>query len=207
MSEYLSNKRGVEYEEDNYSRAVTFGRYNTTTVAHISTIEKIANTYEELSVGVIDSDRALRPEGKKEFAEFYDLADEQHKRTTLTLEERKRLLELSIADRSLGSVVIVEIARPEYAVAEFNETFPPEEHQVVFPVPRGGQTAEFDSMRDASLSRILGRTTLFLSVDLTLHTSEIKAQTLNRPDGWSEFMTPSAYEYFRDINGPERING
>ena len=187
--------------------ALTFGRYNICTTAHIHTFEKILEKFESLTVGIIKKEVRNSSSETKSVIEkdFYKLADAQHAKTSFSLNERVQLMDLSLKDRGLSSVSIVTMSRPECDVVHFNNSFPPSEYRLIFPRPVGGQSQIFDVTRDRALAIILEREVSFIDTTLTIHTSEIVETMKLEAEKFSEFMTPSALAYFISINGPERI--
>lgn len=116
------------------------------------------------------------------------------------------MLLFTLVDKGLGSTRIVRIGRPELSPATFNEVFSPSNHTLCLPRPSGEQNTGFDGRRDMSLPTVLGRKAAIVTTTITHHNADIKRRVVLEGSGvWAEYMTRQAYEYFRDIRGPERL--
>lgn len=191
------------------SHALTFGRFNGCTTSHIKIIELIAAQFDEITIGVIKKtgSQVLPKDTPSPIRRFYELADQQHLKTTLDLDERMKLLELSLADRGLDKKVTLKIiGRPEYEIDEFNAKFPPSTYQLVFPKPITGHGSEFDDLRDIVFPQLFNRAIYFPLTPPPFHSSEIRKKAIEDFEIWGNYMTPSAYDYFLEIDGPRRVN-
>lgn len=187
------------------SSAITFGRYDICSTAHMHTIRVIADHYDKVVVGVIDDshqvDRAVGPLARQ----YYAAADQQHEKNRFTLFERMQMLSLSVEDAGLADrVMVVPIFRPECNIQGFNERFPAATHQLVFGRHVSDAPDNFEALRNKVLPVILQRKINFVPVTFTLHCSEIRKQAELQPNIWEEVMSPSAYSYFCSIDGRDR---
>lgn len=188
--------------------SLVIGRFNVPTTAHAHTLERAAlSSGGPLAVGIISSNLwSLDFDPDEHTRDYIADANEQHRKTSFTPEERRSMLNLTIADTGLYLAQVVEIGRPELSPSRFTRTFPPDEYDLCFPAPRSERNAGFDEHRDQALPKILERRVVPVVTDITHHNSDIKRRAVAEGDHvWSEYMTPRAYDYFRDIKGPDRL--
>lgn len=187
--------------------AVTFGRFNVCTLAHVHAFTKIIERCTSLVICVIDDTLDANAEPpNSEFSTFYALADAQQTKTTFTLDERLQLLTLSVTDSGLSEVVRLEtIQRPEYYPHAFQEKFPSERFQMVFPGVSLLKEGSFELVRNEYLPKILSRSIKIVPIDFELHLTDIRRMAAEDPTVWRTFLTPHTYDFFISIHGPERI--
>ena len=187
--------------------AVTFGRFNVCTKAHLHAFSNFLKKFESLDVCVIDDfldENASVP--KAEHTPFYVQADAQQAKTTFQLSERLELMRLSTTDlASRYPLQVCTIRRPEYYILEFNERFPKSKYQLVFSSASNNDSQSFESIRNEYLPRILDRTQDTVDVEFIQHVADIRKAAAIDPLVWRSIMVPSAYGYFVSIHGPERI--
>lgn len=189
-------------------QAITFGRYNICTLAHLHTIEQIASKFDQIVIGVIDDkvDASRVAINKPLVHQFYELADQQNERTVFDLKERIAMVKLSIRDKGLQDrIKVVPLKRPEYDTSYFSRRYSADKYQLVFPKPVKKQAGDsFEEIRDRALPIILNRKIVFIPTYFTLHASLITSMSAHKPDIWQQYMSPSSYKYFVKISGPER---
>ena len=159
--------------------AVTFGRYNTFSYAHISTIIAILKQYNNLTIGLIINQQKNDRDIKEELYRIYELADKNYTdKKLLPVGIRKEMMIAGIKQfdlRLLDKVNIEIIRRPEYFREEFNSKFPKTKYDVIFP-RTDDEKNEFDILRNMYMQEILGRDIYFVKPKLTIHNSDMEGQ-------------------------------
>lgn len=186
--------------------AVTLGRFNVCTTAHLNAFSSMAKQFNRLEVCVIDDtldDSAIAP--NPEYSEFYSLADAQQTKTTITLSERLELMRRSVTELTDCTIHVRTARRPEYYPSEFNALYPKHSHQLTFSDVSPGQLQSFESIRNVYLPRILERTIHLVPVDFILHVSDIRKAAISDPSVWKKYISPKAYDFFISIDGPSRV--
>ncbi|EOO05592.1 hypothetical protein JDS76_27875 [Bacillus cereus] len=177
-------------------QAITFGRYNMLTNAHLSTVSEILTKWDKLTIGVYDFNIKRPLNLNEKWNEFYSMCDKncQPESNDLSLESRIKMWEILVKERGLdGRLEIVPIKRVEYDVSNFNTKFPKEKYDLVFPKSPQERNS-FDLLRNEAFKDILGREIHFVTPSLTLHTSQIKKQ-ICLGDTWGNYLPREIYEY------------
>jgi hypothetical protein len=192
-------------------RAVTFGRYQMVTVAHLSTVTAILDQWAHVSIGVliltdVTSDDPSTS-GDPGMADFYRdcAANCAPDRNPLTLTERVTCWRAAIDHAGLSDRVdVVALPRPELCPRLFTALFPPSRCDLVFPSPRGGTA--FDAGRNQAFATLLRRTIHTVSPPVELHTSAIRRSLVAGDPRWREALAPGVVEVFTNLDGPSRLN-
>lgn len=190
-------------------KSLVIGRFNVPTLAHAHTLERAASANDgELAVGLITPNLwGLDYEPDEEAKRYLATSAEQHLKTTFSPEQRRNMLNLTLGDVGLGSAAIISIGRPEVSPGTFNRLLPVDQYELCFPSPKDSANSGFDAHRDEVLPRLLKRIARKVETDFTQHNSDIKSEAAKKgPAVWKKYMTSNTYTYFRDINGPERLN-
>ena len=156
--------------------AVTFGRYNNFSYGHISTLIAILKDFKKINIGLIADDKKSDIYIEEKFKRLYELADENYtKKKLLPVDIRKKMIIAGIKQfdsRLLEKINIKIIKRPEYFIHEFNNVFPLESYELVFPKAKEEKN-EFDLLRNDLMSELLERKISFVTPKLTVHNSQM----------------------------------
>lgn len=163
------------------SRAVTLGRYQPPTIAHLDTVQTILRQWDELTIGILHNETPreskLRRGGLSdcEYLEYMTLADRNWTdgRNPYSLTERVDMWlavvhEYSLADR----VKVTSLSRPEIAPQEFEMLFNSTDFDLVFPISSGH--SPFDLTRNRALAAILQRPVHTVIPEVEIHNSLIR---------------------------------
>jgi UDP-N-acetylglucosamine kinase len=189
--------------------AVTFGRYQIVSIAHLDTVRTILMDWPTVEVGVLDLDArpATAPIIPEHLQAFYDgcEANTAPAKNQMTAQERASFWQATIDTAGLSDRVTVRIiGRPEMAPDEFNRQYPADSVDLVFPTSRG---EGFDLIRNASFEEILGRPVTPVDPPLEYHTSDIRAAYRSGNDAWRHGFAPGGLEAFVAADGPRRLLG
>ena len=181
--------------------AVTFGRYNLVTNAHLNTVKTILREWQYLTIGVIDLTFQSPVQKNNEWRYFLEMCDKNCQSPgsfVFDIQEKIRMWKSTIEQSKLTRrVQVVSVKRPEYFNDEFNKSFPRSKYDLVFPQAKT-ESSEFDLLRNKAFSSILNRCVLYVNPTLTLHTTEIRAK-VESGETWEKFMPHGAYHTFREI--------
>ncbi|MGW8879564.1 zeta toxin family protein [Streptomyces mirabilis] len=187
--------------------AVTFGRYQIVSIAHLDTVRTILRDFPSLEIGVLDLE--ARPERMPHVPEhlrdFYDgcEANTSTAKNPMSAAERAGFWQATIDAAGLQDRVTVRvIPRPELAPEGFNRIFPPDRIDLVFPTASG---EGFDLIRNASFEEILGRKVRTVEPPLEYHTSDIRAAYRAGNEAWKNGFAPGGLDAFIAAGGPERL--
>jgi hypothetical protein len=187
--------------------AVTFGRYQIVSIAHLDTVRTILRDFPSLEIGVLDLE--ARPEQMPHVPEhlrdFYDgcEANTSPAKNPMSAEERAGFWQATIDAVGLQDRVTVHvITRPELDPDGFNRMFPPDRVDLVFPTASG---EGFDLIRNASFEEILGRKVRTVEPPLEYHTSDIRTAYRAGNEAWKNGFAPGGLEAFIAAGGPERL--
>ena len=198
-----------EAEAPRHTRpAVTFGRYQIVSIAHLDTIRTILLEWPKVEIGILDL-RPERPPTPPEIpthlAEFYAdcEANTAPAKNPMSVDERASFWEATLRAAGIGDRVSVRIiARPELEPDRFNQQFPPERFDLVFPRPSGDG---FDNVRNASFEEVLAREVHTVDPPLEYHTSDIRAMFRSDDPAWRHGLAPGALDAFLAADGPRRL--
>lgn len=177
-------------------RAVTFGRFNITTVGHTHAFQKMVEKFGGLTVGVIDPDLWHEdPNMPKRQRKFVRLAASNHDRTSYGVQSRAEMLRLAMQDAGLDACSDIRvIGRPECGPENFNRLFPLETFTVAFgSLPGNGDV--FERKRNRLLPGILGRPVETVATSLVVHCSQIATRVLAGEATWGDYVGPAAHEF------------
>jgi hypothetical protein len=187
--------------------AVTFGRYQIVSIAHLDTVRTILRDFPSLEIGVIDLQ--ARPERMPHvpdhLRDFYDgcEANTSPAKNPMSAEERAGFWQATIDAVGLHDRVTVRvISRPELDPTGFNQMFPPERVDLVFPTANG---EGFDLIRNASFEEIRGRKVRTVEPPLEYHTSDIRTAYRAGNEAWMNGFAPGGLQAFIAAGGPERL--
>ncbi|MEO3822767.1 zeta toxin family protein [Actinomadura sp. B10D3] len=189
--------------------AVTFGRYQLVSIAHLDTVRAIAMDWPKVTVGVIDIDaqpsEALAvPPHLEDFYRDCD-ANTAPQKNPMTLDERISLWQTALHAAGLQDRVTVQaVPRPELDPKGFNAAFPSDEYDVVFPAPSG---KGFDGSRNANFEEILDRDVKAVEPPLEYHTSTIRESYRSGGQTWRRAFAPGTLDTFIAMDGPRRLLG
>lgn len=178
--------------------AITFGRYNIVTNAHMNTIETILKQWSKVVVGIvlpqINEDFDINPKWQR----FYQEGDKKNSGTPeFSISERISMWNLSLEEKKLNSrVKVVPILRPEYYPEIFNATYPEREYQLVFPCDVAVENS-FDNIRNAAFENILNRKVQIIYPQLILHTTDIRRNVRVFED-WKEYVPSGSYKIIKE---------
>lgn len=189
--------------------AVTFGRYQIVSIAHLDTIRTILLDWPTVEVGVLDLDPrpAHPPNVPAHLRDFYQgcEANTSSAKNPMTAEERAGFWRATIAEAGLEDRVTVRvIPRPELFPQGFNKQYPPDQFDLVFPTARG---EGFDLIRNASFEEILRRPVHPVDPPLEYHTSDIRAAYRAGNEAWRNGFAPGGLQAFIAADGPRRLLG
>ena len=171
--------------------AVTYGRYQIVSIAHLDTIRTMLRDWPKVTIGVIDMDarpRVTPPEAPASLAEFYRVAlnNTVPERNPMTLQERRGLWQAALDTAGIADRVTVEaVPMPELAPAEFNSRFPPDRYDVLFPAASDAELAHTDR------GSILSRTIYSTEPPLEFHTSTIRESYRSGSQVWRARWRPA----------------
>lgn len=197
-----------EAEAPRHTRpAVTFGRYQIVSIAHLDTIRTILLDWPKVEIGILDLDRRplTPPDIPAHLAEFYAdcEANTTPAKNPMSADERSRFWEATLLAAGFDERVSVRIiGRPELAPDSFNEQYPPDRFDLVFPRPSGDG---FDNVRNASFEEVLDREVHAVDPPLEYHTSDIRAMFRNDDPAWRHGLAPGALDAFIAADGPRRL--
>lgn len=187
--------------------AVTFGRYQIVSIAHLDTVRTILRDFPSLEIGVLDLQ--ARPEQMptipEHLREFYAgcEANTSPAKNPMSPEERAGFWQATIDAVGLQDRVTVRvITRPELDPDGFNRMYPPENVDLVFPTASG---EGFDLIRNASFEEIFGRKVRTVEPPLEYHTSDIRTAYRAGNEAWKNGFAPGGLEAFIAVDGPERL--
>ncbi|UUY52316.1 zeta toxin family protein (plasmid) [Streptomyces yangpuensis] len=187
--------------------AVTFGRYQIVSIAHLDTVRTILRDFPSLEIGVLDLE--ARPEQMppvpEHLREFYAgcEANTSPAKNPMSAEERAGFWQATIDAVGLQDRVTVRvITRPELDPGGFNRMFPPERFDLVFPTASG---EGFDLIRNASFEEIFNRKVRTVEPPLEYHTSDIRTAYRAGNEAWKNGFAPGGLEAFIAVDGPERL--
>jgi hypothetical protein len=189
--------------------AVTFGRYQIVSIAHLDTIRTILLDWPTVEIGVLDLQAGTPatpidvPEHMVEFYRDSD-ANTDPARNPLSAAERRDLWSATVDAAGLADrVTIAIIPRPELDPDTFNDRYPSAEWDLVFPAPTG---TGFDRTRNDHFSEILARPVHTVEPPLEYHTSDIRQAYREGKDSvWPRGLAPGGRQQFIAISGPERL--
>ncbi|MGA3539014.1 zeta toxin family protein [Micromonosporaceae bacterium DT194] len=187
--------------------AVTFGRYQIVSIAHLDTVRTILMDWPTLEVGVLDlehlpNQRAEIPEHLQQFYRDCE-ANVAPEKNPMSAEERAGFWRATIAEAGLQDRVSVRvIPRPELDPAGFNRQYPADRFDVVFPTVSG---EGFDRIRNDAFQEILGRPVLSVDPPLEYHTSDIRAAYREGNAAWKRGFAPGSLNAFIRADGPRRL--
>ena len=189
--------------------AVTFGRYQIVSIAHLDTIRTILLDWPTVAIGVLDlgSRPARLPVVPEHLQGFYRgcEANTAPAKNPMTVEERASFWRATIAEVGLEDRVSVRIiARPELDPDGFNRQYPQDRVDLVFPTA-GGEG--FDLIRNASFEEILGRRVFPVDPPLEYHTSDIRSAHQAGNEAWKNGFAPGGLQAFIAVDGPRRLLG
>lgn len=189
--------------------AVTFGRYQIVSIAHLDTIRTILRDWPSVEIGVLDLDTPPAPGlvVPEHLAEFYRDCDANTApaKNPMSATERARFWDATVDAAGLRDRVRVRIiARPENDPDRFNRAYPPERYHLVFPTAAG---EGFDQVRNARFEEILNRPVHTVDPPLEYHTSELRAAYQAGHDSWRNGFPPGSLEAFTAADGPRRLLG
>lgn len=187
--------------------AVTFGRYQIVSIAHLDTVRTILRDFPSLEIGVLDLDArpAQMPTIPDHLRDFYAgcEANTSPAKNPMSPEERAGFWQATIDAVGLQDRVTVRvITRPELDPDGFNRMFPPERVDLVFPTASG---EGFDLIRNASFEEIFGRKVRTVEPPLEFHTSDIRMAYRAGNEAWKNGFAPGGLEAFIAADGPERL--
>jgi UDP-N-acetylglucosamine kinase len=189
--------------------AVTFGRYQIVSIAHLDTIRTILLDWPTVEIGVLDLDS--RPAGPlavpPHLRDFYQgcEANTSPAKNPMTAEERASFWRATVAEAGLQDRVAVRIiARPELDPEGFNRQYPLDRFNLVFPTASG---EGFDLVRNASFSEILRRRVYPVDPPLEYHTSDIRSAYRAGNEAWKHGFAPGGLQAFIAVDGPRRLLG
>ncbi len=187
--------------------AVTFGRYQIVSIAHLDTIRTILMDWPTVEIGILDLD--TRPHGvvpiPPHLEEFYRdcEANVRPEKNPMTAQERAGFWEAALNAAGLQDRATVRIIpRPELTPAEFNRLYPADQVDLVFPTASG---EGFDRIRNASFETILSRRVHTVDPPLEYHTSDIRAAYRAGNEAWRNGFAPGGLQAFIDADGPRRL--
>ena len=182
------------------AHAVTFGRYQVVSVAHLDTVRTMLRQWREVTVGVLDP--TLGPGGPLDDDAPARWAPE---RNPLSGDERIRLWRSAIAAAGLGDRVhVVAMAGMTPDPARFNRDFPPDRFDLVFPESEG---TGFDLIRNDRFREQFGRAVFEVRPSVTYHTSAMREHYANGNPAWRAGLAPGVVETFTAMHGPARVLG
>jgi hypothetical protein len=178
-----------------HREAVTFGRYQVVSIAHLDTVRTILRQWPTVTVGVLDPD--LGPGGPLDHDAPARWAPE---RNPLPADVRvaiwRDVLDAAgLADR----VRVVRIAGMTPDPAQFNREYPPDRYDMVFPVPEG---TRFDLIRNDLFRSQFGRDVHEVTPSVTYHTSAMRHLARAGDPAWQLGLAPGAARSFAAANGP-----
>jgi nicotinamide mononucleotide adenylyltransferase len=184
--------------------AVTYGRYQLVSIAHLDTVRTILRDWPRVVVGVIDLNAApAEPMTVPEHLRSYYAVSEANTsaaKNPMTLQERIGFWRAAVETAGLSDRVSVEaIARPALHPAEFNARYPAGQFDVVFPASSDGEQAHTDR------AQILGRAVFAVRPALEYHTSHIRESYNNGAASWVNGLAPGTAQPFLDADGPRRL--
>lgn len=187
--------------------AVTFGRYQIVSIAHLDTVRTILRDFPSLEIGVLDLDARPQtsPPIPEHLRDFYAgcEANTSPAKNPMSVAERAAFWQATISAAGLQDRVTVRvIPRPELDPDGFNRMFPPERVDLVFPTSSG---EGFDLIRNASFEEIFGRKVRTVEPPLEYHTSDIRAAYRAGNEAWKNGFAPGGLEAFIAADGPERL--
>lgn len=180
--------------------AVTFGRYQLVSVAHLDTIRTILRQWPTVTVGVLDP--ALGPGGP--------LDDDAPKRwaaekNPLSVAQRIEMWQDVIDEAGLvGRVRIVAMAGMTPDPEAFNREFPADQFDMVFPQPEG---TGFDLIRNDRFREQFHRHVFEVQPSVTYHTSAMRALAHAGDPAWQRGLAPAAGRAFAAAQGPHLLLG
>lgn len=186
--------------------AVTFGRYNFFTIAHLETIKEILSKWEKLYILIVDDDLGKTNDIIEQFEEFYNLCDYNHntKKIYFSIEERKKMIEYALEGINVKERVnVIHYCRPEYNIKKFNAEFKMNEFDLVFPYS-DNEASYYDKIRNNSFENILHRSVSCVYPKLTIHVSQILSECQTRKK-INDILPIGTREYFESIDGYSRI--
>ena len=178
---------------DRCMNAITFGRYNIVTNAHLNTLEKILEKWPTVVIGIVAPTKKKNFHMDPSLANFYLECDKNNdKHSDYSIDERIEMWEKTIYAEGISDrVKVVRILRPEYFPAEFNHQFPPSKYQLVFPETLAEKN-KFDTMRNDAFGIILEREVATVKPSLTLHFSDIRKHISDYTD-WEKYVPIGCY--------------
>lgn len=181
--------------------AITFGRYNIVTNAHLNTLERILEIWATAVIGIVSPEKCINFPQNPRLIDFFRECDKNHERKpTFTIPQRIEMWEETL--RSAGffdRVKIVEMRRPEYFPDEFNMRFPSNMYQLVFPQAKDERN-KFDIIRLSAFREILGRDIATVCPSLTMHTSDIIGK-VNDIDDLKRYIPIGCFSVLSRIKG------
>ncbi|MFE2684505.1 zeta toxin family protein [Streptomyces mirabilis] len=187
--------------------AVTFGRYQIVSIAHLDTVRTILRDFPSLEIGVLDLE--ARPERMPNvpdhLRDFYNGCETNTSpaKNPMSAQERAGFWQATIDAAGLQDRVTVHVVpRPELDPDGFNQIFPPDRIDLVFPTVSG---EGFDLIRNASFEEILGRKVRTVDPPLEYHTSDIRTAYRAGNEAWRNGFAPGGLEAFIAADGPERL--
>ncbi|MEW2417544.1 zeta toxin family protein [Streptomyces sp. NPDC046866] len=187
--------------------AVTFGRYQIVSIAHLDTVRTILRDFPSLELGVLDLEARpdQMPHIPEHLRDFYAgcEANTSPAKNPMSADERAGFWQATIEAAGLQDRVTVRVInRPELDPDGFNQMFPPERVDLVFPTASG---EGFDLIRNASFGEILGRKVRTVEPPLEYHTSDIRTAYRAGNEAWKNGFAPGGLEAFIAVDGPKRL--
>lgn len=184
--------------------AITYGRYQMVSIAHLDTVRTMLQQWPRVVVGVLDlsapepTPRAV-PEHLRDFYKVA-AANTVPDRNPMSLEERVGFWRDAVAAAGIGDRVSIEVvASPGLDPATFNARFPPEHFDLVFPAAADAE------LPHSQRSEILGRPVHTVDPPLEFHTSAIRAAYRRGDPNWERGLAPGTLKAFLAADGPDRL--
>lgn len=186
--------------------AITFGRYNFFTIAHLDTVKEILKIWENLYILIVDNDLGKTNDCIEGYEEFYNLCDKNHKEKQIffNMEERIKMINLALEKEGIiDRVTVLAYCRPEYNIEKFNCDFNKNSFSLVFPCT-GTEEEPFDKIRNICFEAILKRKVFSVSPKTTIHVSQILSQDFCDEKILS-VLPKGTREYFQELEGCKRL--
>ncbi|MBR2431053.1 adenylyltransferase/cytidyltransferase family protein [bacterium] len=186
--------------------AITFGRYNFFTVAHLSTVKEILKKWEKLYILIVDDSLGKTNNCINGCEEFYNLCDKNHKEKKIyfSIEERMEMINLALLEAGIKNrVIVLHYCRPECNIKKFNDDFEKNSYDLVFPCSVD-EPNYFDKIRNDSFEKILGRRVFCVFPKITIHVSQILFES-PCAEKIKDTLPDGTKNYFEKIGGYKRV--
>jgi Zeta toxin len=189
--------------------AVTFGRYQIVSIAHLDTIRTMLMDWPSVEIGVLDMNAQPAtpvpvPDHLREFYQECE-ANTAPPKNPMSTEQRAEFWRATLAAAGLQDRVTVRvIPRPELYPGNFNAQYPTDRFHLAFPTVGG---AGFDAIRNDCFAEILGRPVYPVDPPLEYHTSDIRKAYREGNVAWRNGFAPGGLEAFIAADGPRVLLG